>query len=291
LKTEYDMEVDRRTVNRGLTDLIDLGMDIQYSEIPRIVKYKHTGVEEEQLMLTDFYLEREFCDCEIRLLIDELLDSKYIPSRQRKQLISKLEGLTSIYFSRGYARNKRLSELDGDDNQLFLTIDVLEEAIESSCEVSFRYKVSEVGKKGIMTYNYIEYRVYPYDIRIDDGKYLLDCISEDEEDLILKLDYIVDIVLENEKTIRSSLRNDKHICMVEFETTEDALDVFADEFGSNNLRVMYENEVVMVKVKTDEQNALDFCKRNIDVATLVSPASYREKIISRLMIGINRYGI
>ena len=50
------------------------------------------------MILSDFYLERDFSDAELRLLIDSLLFSKHIPYSQCKELIEKLEGLSNKYF-------------------------------------------------------------------------------------------------------------------------------------------------------------------------------------------------
>ena len=75
--------------------------DIEYSESIRMIKNRNTTgseTEDESYILSDFYLNREFSDSELRLLIDGLLFSKHIPYSQCKKLISKLEGLSNIYF-------------------------------------------------------------------------------------------------------------------------------------------------------------------------------------------------
>ena len=55
----------------NLMDLIDAGYDLEYSESIRI---NHQG--EEESLLTDWYLNREFTNSELRLLIDGLLFSR-----------------------------------------------------------------------------------------------------------------------------------------------------------------------------------------------------------------------
>ncbi len=93
LEWEYGVHADRKTIKRNLMDLIDAGYDLEYSESIRI---NHQG--EEESLLTDWYLNREFTNSELRLLIDGLLFSRHIPYAQRQQLIGKLEGLSSRYF-------------------------------------------------------------------------------------------------------------------------------------------------------------------------------------------------
>ena len=82
LEREYDMKVDRKAVKRNLMNLIDFGYQVEYSESIRQGK---NG--EEEIIFTDWYLEKDFTDSELRLLIDSLLFSKHIPYSQCKALI------------------------------------------------------------------------------------------------------------------------------------------------------------------------------------------------------------
>ena len=82
LEREYDMKVDRKAVKRNLMNLIDFGYQVEYSESIRQGK---NG--EEEIIFTDWYLEKDFTDSELRLLIDSLLFSKHIPYSQCKAFI------------------------------------------------------------------------------------------------------------------------------------------------------------------------------------------------------------
>ena len=81
LEHEYEMKVDRKAIKRNLMNLIDFGYYINYSESVRVFKDKD-GKEQENVILTDFHLKREFTDSELRLLIDSVLFSTYIPYKQ-----------------------------------------------------------------------------------------------------------------------------------------------------------------------------------------------------------------
>lgn len=74
LANEYDMKVDRKAIKRNLLNLIDFGYDIEYSESVRINKKG-----EEEILYTDWYLQRDFSDAELRMLIDSLVFSKHVP--------------------------------------------------------------------------------------------------------------------------------------------------------------------------------------------------------------------
>ena len=86
LEKEYNMKSDRKAIRRNIMDLMDYGFDIEYDEIIRMIPVKdktngkekinsHTGEPEteESYIWTNFYLEGQFTEGELRLLIDGLL--------------------------------------------------------------------------------------------------------------------------------------------------------------------------------------------------------------------------
>ena len=103
LEKEYSMKAGRKAIKRNLMDLIDFGYNLGYTEITR------NGKSGEETICTDWYLERDFSDAELRLLIDSVLFSKHIPAKQCKELVGKLEGLSSNYFS---SRMRHISPLE-----------------------------------------------------------------------------------------------------------------------------------------------------------------------------------
>ena len=109
LEREYDMTVERKAVKRNLMNLIEFGYNINCSESVRIFKDKD-GKEQENVILSDFYLEREFTDSELRLLIDSVLFSNHIPYKQDKELVDKLASLSNIYFKKRVNHIARMPE-------------------------------------------------------------------------------------------------------------------------------------------------------------------------------------
>ena len=200
LKTEYAMDVDRKSVKRNLMNLIDFGYPIEYSESVRMVPNAKTGELEESFILSDFYLERDFSDAELRLLIDSLLFSKHIPYSQCRELIKKLEGLSNKYFE---SKVKHISTLTGnktENKQLFYTIDILDEAISKGLQVQFNYSFYGTDKKlhprEDSTGKPREYVINPYQIVATNGRYYLICNYDRFDDLSnYRLDRITDIKL------------------------------------------------------------------------------------------------
>ncbi|MBQ5671231.1 MAG: WYL domain-containing protein [Oscillospiraceae bacterium] len=171
LKTEYDMTADRKSVKRNITSLMEMGYEINFSEALRMFPNKD-GILEESYILSDFWLEREFTDSELRLLIDSLLFSKHIPYSQCKELVGKLEGLSNQYFKSRVRFISTLPETAPKNTELFYTIEVLDEAIAKGKQVAFTYNSYGTDKK-LHPRRDREYIVNPYQMAATNGRYYL----------------------------------------------------------------------------------------------------------------------
>ncbi|MDE6111562.1 MAG: WYL domain-containing protein [Eubacterium sp.] len=203
LKNEYNMTVDRKSVKRNLSNLLEFGYPIEYSESIRMVPNKETGELEESYMLSDFYLERDFSDAELRLLIDSLLFSKHIPYSQCKELIEKLEGLSNKYFESKVKHICTLPENKSANKQLFYTIDILDEAISKEKKVKFHYTEYGADKKlhnrTDSSGKLKDYIINPYQIVATNGRYYLVCNNDKFDNLAnYRVDRITDIQLLDE---------------------------------------------------------------------------------------------
>ena len=193
LQTEYEMVADRKAIKRNLMNLIDFGYNLEFSES---VRRNKDG--EEEVIYTDWYLERDFSDAELRLLIDSLLFSKHIPYSQCKELIEKIEGLSNRYF-KSKVRHVRNLPVDQPQNaELFYTIEILDEAIERNRQVVFHYgdygtdknlhlRERKDGKPR-------EYLVNPYQMVATNGRYYLIANVERHDNIShYRVDHIRDI--------------------------------------------------------------------------------------------------
>lgn len=193
LEQEYDMKAERKAVKRNLMNLLEYGYNIEYSESIRVNKKG-----EEEILYTDWYLERDFSDAELRLLIDSLLFSKHIPFRQCKELIRKLEGLSNKYFMSRVKHIRTMSQYAPENKQLFFTIEQLDKAISKGRQVAFHYNEYQTDKKmhprkdrdGKVR----KYVINPYQIAAVNGRYYLIC-NYDKYDNVAnyRLDRITDI--------------------------------------------------------------------------------------------------
>lgn len=172
LDSDYGMKVERKAIKRNLMNLVDAGYAIEYSD--------RTPLSEEEgggFIPAGWYLEREFDDSELRLLVDSLLFSKHIPYSQCKELIEKIEGLSNKYFKYKVRHICNLPTDMPENKQLFLTIATLDEAISKNRQVEFNYgdygtdkqlhlRLDSEGKP-------ILYPVSPYQMVANNGRYYL----------------------------------------------------------------------------------------------------------------------
>lgn len=314
LSNEYEMDIDRKTIKTSLMNLMDFGYDIEYSESTRPVKNEKTGETEDSYILSDFYLQRDIEDSELRLLIDSLLFSKHLPYSQCKNLIEKLEKLSNKYFK---ARIKHIATMPQDrtnNQQLFWTIDVIDEAISHNRKIQFKYldydtnlkqhpKKDEKGKDRI-------YIVSPYQMAAKEGKYYLICNYDKYDDISnYRIDRIADIELLEEKakpfeTLKGSDGRkldlakymNEHVYMYSSDSARVKLRVvnamisdIVDMFGKD-IRFSDKGDThVTVAVKANETSVLQFAKNYAPDVVILEPKELRDQAIDDLRKGIAGY--
>lgn len=313
LRAEYGMVVDRKSIKRNLMDLIDFGYEIEYSESVRMVPNKTTGQLEENCILSDFYLVRDFTDSELRLLIDSLLFSKHIPYSQCKELIGKLEGLSNRYFRSRVQHIRTMPDLSLHSQQLFYTIEILDEAISKGRQISFTYNSYGTDKKlhprKDRSGNIREYIVNPYQIAAANGRYYLIC-NYDKYDNVAnyRLDRVTDIKLlqtsakpmEQVKGLEHGFDLPKHMAehvymfagesgMVTFRAKKYLLNDIIDSFGGNVAFFDETEEAVSVRVRVNFAAMRRWALQYALHAKILSPASLAEQVREDLTAAVENY--
>ncbi len=301
----FDLTPERKAIRCNLLDLIDFGYEVEYSESVRLVPNPKTGKPEETFVLSDFYLNREFIDGKLRLLIDSLLFSKHIPYSQCKELVEKLEGLSNVYFRSRVKYISRMPEDQTDNRQLFLNIELLDEAISKTRKVSFQYLSYGTDKKQhprLRSDGSDRYTVSPYQMAAKEGKYYLICNFEKYNDIPnYRLDRIRNIqILEEPAKPFSSLQGangnpldladymKKHVCMyaggdrlVKLRIEKSYISDVIDLFGKD---VTFSEETdthISVSVYANEMSAEQFAKSCAPDVLVLEPADLREKRSNR----------
>lgn len=317
LKNEYEMPVDRKAVKRNLLNLIEYGSNIEYREVPRKEIFRKKGatsdegtsdftdkeIPEDDLLWTDFYLKQKFTNEELHLLIDSLLFSKHVPYSQAKNLITKLESLSNIYFK---SRSQYIYPLpvDRTDNkQVFYNIGVLDEAIRKKKKVLFEYAEYHTDKKMHLKKredgSIREYIVTPYQMAVQEGKYYLICNYDKYDDISnYRVDRIRNIQILEERgkpfeTLKWSGHQPmnlseymkEHVYMyssenafVKFRIVKAMISDVIDLFGKE---VNFSEETdthVSVSVHVNERAAEQFAKNYAPDVVILQPKRLRDKL-------------
>lgn len=302
LRDDYGMEVGRKAVKRNLDDLIDCGYEIEYNEEIRKKKNPKTGEIEDIALTTDYYLEREFTDSELHLLIDSVMCSRYIPLTQGKELVEKLEHLSNRYFRSRIRHISVVSETMPQNRQLFLTIEALDEAISDGKKVEFCYQEYGTDKELHLRKNkdgeVRRYTVNPYRMVVVNGKYYLICSAFDYDNVShYRLDRIRDITVSDEnvrpmyeiKGLEHGLDLPKHLAEhinmligesihVSFWFDRSILNEIMDTFGNDVLFTEENDSQVRATVYVNEQAMQAWAEQHPVSVQVLSPDSLVENI-------------
>ena len=308
LEQNYHMKADRKSVKRNLMDLIEFGYPISYTESIRIAK---NG--EKEIVYSDWYLEHEFDDGELRLLIDSLLFSGHIPYTHRSELIRKLEGLSNEYF---HAKVKHINTIPCNrptNPQLFYTIDVLDEAISTGKQVAFRYCSYDVDKKlhprkrsdGSIR----EYIVNPYQLAATNGRYYVICNNDRYDDLAhYRVDRITEIrlldtpvkpietVTGKKGRLDLSEHMTEHIFMftgqsrrVKFRADRCILNDILEDFGMDVEFSDITAQEVTVTARVNEDDMIKWAVQYGKQAVILEPDALRDKVVTVLRDVLSQY--
>lgn len=327
IKSDYGLDVERKAIRRNLQDLIDLGYPIEYDVKERIspVIDKATGKQaldpDTGLPMTrdnsiwyDIYFEREFTDSELRLIIDSLIFSRHIPKNDCRQLIDKLEGLSSKYFSSRIRHITTMPDTQPQSPQLFYTISILDEAIEKGVQVSFNYCKYGIDKK---LHKQIrsdgtarEYIINPYQMAAKDGKYYLICNYDGKPRITnYRIDRIVDIRLLDapikpfekvEDGPREKLDLAKymteHIYMfssenerVLFRIRKSMISDVVDLFGTGVYFTDETEDEVTVSICVDHRSMKQFAMSYAPDVVVLQPQSLADEVREALQSALKRY--
>ena len=158
LSRDYGIEIERKAVGRNLSLLKEADFDIISTR-------------------NGCYLEkRKFEDAELKLLIDGVLCSKHIATHHSKQLIEKLAALSNAYFRSHIKNIYTVNDWNKTQNyDLFLNIELVDEAIETGKQITFSYNKFGADKK---LHKSATHFASPYQMILHNQHYYLMALNE-----------------------------------------------------------------------------------------------------------------
>lgn len=275
LEREYNTFPRRKTIKDNMEKLVryieqDDANEILYSRIIRRTRSKDSKKVKVSKGYTDFGFVHDFTHGELRLMIDGILFSKQIPSNQREELIKKLEGLSSKHFNTRISHIHTMLDNGPKNKDLFLNIELLDEAINKFRQVSFNYNKYSLDKKSKLVLKpqlnkegtEREYIINPYQIVATNGRYYLICNNDIYDNVShYRLDRITNIKILNEnqksmkevKGLEQGLNLPQHMAehiymytgesdAVSLRFKKDLLNEFIDWFGTDNIKFSDQTE-------------------------------------------------
>lgn len=307
LKRDYDMDVDRKTVLRNINDLIDEKMDINYDETVR-GKGKNKNV-----IRSNFYYCSNFEDSELRLLIDGLLFSKYIPNRQCRELITKIENEGNKYFKSRVKYIALPEESVAVNKDLFYNIDVIDEAIRKNLKITFNYLSYGIDKKPYTRKdedgNEKLYKVSCVQMVATNNHYYLVCTDDKHPGLAnYRVDRIKNIKLTKEActdkkelvNLKSTFNLPKHMMehlymygnesgSVVFEFDSKILNDVIDWFGNNIVFKDLKNGMIEARTDVILDSMKFWALQYAEYVKVISPKSLVDSIKKTLKESVKKY--
>ena len=156
----YGVNADRKTVYNDISELKKYGMDILTSQDGRNYYYYLGG--------------RDFELAELKLLVDAVQSSKFISESKSRELIKKIESLTSHHEATQLHRQVMIAgRVKSMNESIYYNVDKLHKAINADRQIKFRYYDWDLDKQLKPRYDGMWYQLSPWALMWDDEMYYL----------------------------------------------------------------------------------------------------------------------
>lgn len=288
LQNEYDLIVERKAVSRNLSILEQSGYDI-------ITTKNGTYLN-----------EREFTTSELQLLIDGVMSSRYINEPHSCELVEKLSKLSNKYFIPHIKNIYALKDFSKTDNlELFLNIEIIDEAIDQEKQISVTYNKYGLDKKMHPSSTMI---LNPYQFILHNQRYFLMAYNEKYHNMgFYRLDHITNTAILNKRRTdihsipgythginykdlsqsRPYMFSDKTV-QVCFLTEEWMVDQIIDWFGKE-IQIQKKEDKIYVTLNVSPKAMEYWAMQYASFIDVIAPQSLRNKIKNNLKDALNKY--
>ena len=283
LELNYGMDCDRRSVKNNVLSLKELGEECGF-EISMEKGYR--------------LISREFDDAELRILIDSVLFSKSISTRQAKDLIKKIRNLASKYFNAKVSHVCNLPEFNRTINkQAMYSMDVINDAIAEKRKINFIY--NDIGTDFKLHPRREEpYVVNPYQIVANNGRFYLICNYDKYDNVAhFRIDRMTDVHELEEKIkpmkevpeLDGRLNLPKHMAehiymfngpssAIKLATTADMMSDLVDWFGTDFKILEQDGDKIVVRLNCNEKAMRFWALQYGPYVEVLGPESLRKQV-------------
>ncbi|MBR6627612.1 MAG: WYL domain-containing protein [Lachnospiraceae bacterium] len=161
----YDVTAERKSIYADMEALRELGIDV---------------IGEQQGKTFYYYVaSRQFELAELKFLVDAIQSSKFITAKKSKELIKKLESLTSRHEAVQLQRQVYVSgRVKNMNESIYYNVDAIHNAIASNRQIRFRYFAWNVNKEMELRKGGAFYEVSPWALTWSDENYYMIAFDE-----------------------------------------------------------------------------------------------------------------
>lgn len=288
LSRDYGIEIERKAVGRNLSLLKEADYDIISTR-------------------NGCYLEkREFEDSELKLLIDGVLCSKHISPHHSKQLIEKLAELSNAYFRSHIKNIYSVNDWNKTQNyDLFLNIELVDEAIETGKQITFSYNKFRADKK---LHKSATHFASPYQMILHNQHYYLMALNEKWKNMgYYRLDKITQMQITDHpltplRTVHGfengiDYKNFSAALPYMFTDTPEQIELLADnsvvdqivDWFGYDIQIAPQGDGIRVQLKSSPNAMTYWALQFAEHVEILSPPYLREKVRSILQNACKKY--
>lgn len=287
MQSEYDRKIDRRTMYAALDALQDFGYEIS--------RYEDNGKGY-------FIMERKFSSAEIKLLIDAIYSCQYISPKQTEELLTKLRSFLSVHDRKNFNYTNIIApDKKSPNSEMFLNIEIIDEAINDKKKISFIYMDYDYDKT-LKPRRAELYIANPYMMVCDSANYYLVAITNRHKDIgYYRIDMMKDIkVLDDAIDVSkkdAKLDSVKKVVYafsgepvsVQLHCERAALRYVIEKFGKDIVIQKNKDDSFEAMFKAAPKGVVYWALQYLDSVEVVSPKEIRDEV--KQIIKDNKYGV
>lgn len=309
VEEKFEMKINRKTVKRNLSKLLEVGYPLFYSEHHRVNKEGKT-----ETILTDWYYKRSriWDDSELQVLIDSILFSNYLPEKHCMDLVKKITDLGDENMKKKYSELSAIEFQRPLNKSVFYTVSLFIEAITENKQVSFNYFDYDTNMKPQYRMKDGQTKVYtvsPYKLLSLNGRYYLICKVSDRDGIShFRVDRIKNVSISDGKfeSVKSIKGYEKGFDLAMYVTEHPnmwggepvrctfncpkyLMNDIVDWFGKNFSIMRSDDENIEVNVRASEEAMLRLAVQYAESVEVIRPLKLRKRIADTLTAAAEKY--